>query len=227
MPHRFVATRIAFVIIRTPRSMMKIRSILLAAVVFCLAAPVLPAESDDPSETFLKAYMTAQQGEKLEHDNQFKAALAKYRFAGSLIEQLRKAHPDWQPAIVEYRGRKVSESILRVLDKAGTQENVAASAELADETAARAAAPQSSAPPVQVAKEKTIAPPPPVQVSKEKAPAASPPVVAKPAPSSTPNEIAIEQATRKLRDRVDQLEAELEKSRTQMTAAENEKQSLK
>src|ERR1700737_4820948 len=83
----------------------------------------LRSQSDDPSEIFLKAYMTAQQGEKLEHENQFKAALAKYRFAGSLIEELRKSHPDWQPAIVEYRGRKLSESILRGRAKASTQKN--------------------------------------------------------------------------------------------------------
>src|SRR5213082_1854133 len=75
MPHRLVATHIPFVIIRTPRSMKRIGPILLAAVVFCLASPLLTAESDDPSETFLKAFMTAQQGEKLEHENQFKAAL--------------------------------------------------------------------------------------------------------------------------------------------------------
>ena len=205
MPHRFVATRIAFVIIRTARSMMKISSILLATVVFCLAAPVLTAESDDPSETFLKAYMTAQQGEKLEHENQFKAALAKYRFAGSLIEQLRKAHSDWQPAIVEYRGRKVSESILRVQDKASTQESVNAPAPPSENAAVL--------PPE----------PAPTQVAKEPV---TPLPAAKPAPASTPNEVAIEQATRKLRDRVDQLEAELQKSRTQMSAAENEKQSL-
>ena len=205
MPHRLVATHIPFVIIRTPRSMKKIGPILLAAVVFCLASPLLTAESDDPSETFLKAYMTAQQGEKLEHENQFKAALAKYRFAGSLIEQLRKAHPDWQPAIVEYRGRKVSESILRVQDKASTQESVNAPAPPAENAAAVPPEPA----PTQVAKE-PVAPLP----------------AAKPAPASTPNEVAIEQATRKLRDRVDQLEAELEKSRTQMSAAENEKGSL-
>jgi len=205
MPHRLVATHIPFVIIRTPRSMKKIGSILLAAVVFCLASPLLTAESDDPSETFLKAYMTAQQGEKLEHENQFKAALAKYRFAGSLIEQLGKAHPDWQPAIVEYRGRKVSESILRVQDKASTQESVNAPAPPAENAAAVPPEPA----PTQVAKE-PVAPLP----------------AAKPAPASTPNEVAIEQATRKLRDRVDQLEAELQKSRTQMSAAENEKQSL-
>jgi len=70
--------------------------------------------------------MTSQQGEKLEHDNQFKAALAKYRFAGSLIEELRKTHGDWQSAIVEYRGRKISESILRVRGKVSTQNDLAA-----------------------------------------------------------------------------------------------------
>src|SRR5438132_12538199 len=205
MPHRLVATHIPFVIIRTPRSMKKIGSILLAAVVFCLASPLLTAESDDPSETFLKAYMTAQQGEKLEHENQFKAALAKYRFAGSLIEQLRKAHSDWQPAHLEYRGRQVSESILRVQDKASTQESINAPAPPAENAAAVPPEPA----PTQVAKE-PVAPLP----------------AAKPAPASTPNEVVIEQATRKLRDRVDQLEAELQKSRTQMSAAENEKQSL-
>ena len=205
MPHRFVATRTRFVIIRTPRSMKKIGSILLAILVFCLAAPALTAQSDDPSETFLKAYMTSQQGEKLEHENQFKAALAKYRFAGSLLEQLRKGHPDWQPAIVEYRGRKVSESILRVQDRASTQESVTAPAPTVENAAA--------APPE----------PPPAKIAKQPA---APPPAPKPAPSSTPNEVAIEQATRKLRDRVDQLEAELQKSRTQMSAAENEKQSL-
>jgi Flp pilus assembly protein TadD/uncharacterized coiled-coil DUF342 family protein len=201
--------------------MEKIGFFLLLVFTFFLAAPASRAQSDDPSEAFLKAYMTAQQGEKLEHENQFKAALSKYRFAGSLLEQLRKAHPDWQPAIVEYRGRKVSEAILRVQDKAGTQENVAASAETSEAPVAA----QPTAPPVQVIKEKAPASPL-VQATKEKTTIAPPSTPAKPAPTSTPNEIAIEQATRKLRDRVDQLEAELQKSHSQMTAAENEKQSL-
>src|SRR5437588_957083 len=206
MPHRIIATHTPFVIIRALPSMKKLGLPLFVAFVLCLAAPALPAQSDDPSETFLKAYMTSQQGEKLEHENQFKAALAKYRFAGALIEQLRKAHPDWQPAIVEYRGRKVRESILRVRDKAGTQESVAAPEQTAENVAA---APQNL---------------PSAQVVKEAA--APPPAAPKPTPASPPNEVAIEQATRKLRDRVDQLEAELQKSHTQMSAAENEKQSL-
>jgi Flp pilus assembly protein TadD/uncharacterized coiled-coil DUF342 family protein len=200
MPHRFVATHTCFVIIRTPRAMNKIGAILLATLLLAWPSAQLPAQSDDPSDAFLKAYMTAQQAEKLEHESQFGAALAKYRFAGTMLDQLRKAHPDWQPAIVEYRARKVSESILRVQDKGATQEGVANMPEPA----------QSVAPEKSVG----VAPPPPVVSVKQQAPA------------PVQNDAAIEQATRKLRERVDQLEAELQKSHTQMTAVETEKQSL-
>jgi len=103
--------------------MKRLGSILLIGFFF-LALSVFGAQHDDPSEIFLKAYMTAQQGEKFEHENQFKTALAKYRSAGSLIEELRKSHADWQPAIVEYRGRKISECILRIQDKMSTQNDL-------------------------------------------------------------------------------------------------------
>src|SRR5437868_8741262 len=111
------------IILRLGCRMTKLGSILVAA---SLLAPIARAQSNDPSETFLKAYMTAQQGEKLERDNQFGPALAKYRFAGSLLEELKRIHANWQPAIVEYRSRKVSESILRVQEKSGTQQDLAA-----------------------------------------------------------------------------------------------------
>jgi hypothetical protein len=242
MPHRFVATRTRFVIIRAAlRSTMKIGSILLVMLALSVAASSMPGQSDDPSETFLKAYMTAQQGEKLEHENQFKAALAKYRFAGSLIEQVRKNSPDWQPSIVEYRGRKISEGILRVQDKSGTQEGVTAPVEnpapVAVMPAKNSPAPfqvsrekERAAPappqPVQLAKEKpTLAPSPPVQVAKEKV-SPAPAAIAKPSPASTPNEVAIQQATKKLEDKIEQLEADLVKSRTKMSEAEAQKQSL-
>src|ERR1700676_4377177 len=62
--------------------MKKIGLIILAGFFVSIYPARLLAQSEDPSEVFLKAYMTAQQGEKLEHESQFKAALAKYRFAG-------------------------------------------------------------------------------------------------------------------------------------------------
>src|SRR6476469_1059252 len=86
------------------------------------------AQQDDPSEIFLKAYLSAQQGEKLERQDRFKTALAKYRFAGSLIEELRKSHGQWQPAVVEYRGRKISEAILRLQERLKRKTQLNASA---------------------------------------------------------------------------------------------------
>src|SRR6516225_10568744 len=99
---------------------------LLALFFFLKATSVVSGQQDDPSEIFLKAYLSAQQGEKLEHENQFKTALAKYRFAGSLIAELRRSHADWQPAIVEYRGRKISEGILRIQERMTRQSALSA-----------------------------------------------------------------------------------------------------
>ena len=113
-------------IIRVLDRMKKIGLILFAGFCLALATTRLAAQSDDPSEVFLKAYMTSQQGEKLEHDNQLQAALAKFRFAGSLLEELRKTHADWQPAIVDYRSRKIGENIVRVQGKLSTQKDFAA-----------------------------------------------------------------------------------------------------
>ena len=64
--------------LRLLQSMKKIGLILLAGFCLSFAPARLAAQSDDPSEVFLKAYMTSQQGEKLEHDNQLQAALAKF-----------------------------------------------------------------------------------------------------------------------------------------------------
>src|ERR1700736_1992293 len=176
-----------------PRRRMKKIGLILLAGFLLLPAPVrLCAQSDDPSEIFLKAYMTSQEGEKLEHDNQFKAALAKYRFAGSLIEELHKTHANWQPAIVEYRGRKITEGILRVQDKVSTQNDLAAGA--------------------------TPLPgnPPPLPQNSSSARASVEIVSPRgEAAVQVSNDTAIREATQKLREKVDQLQAEVQKSRDQ------------
>ena len=71
----------------------------------------------DPSEVFLKAFTSVQQGEKLEEDGNLRPALAKYRFAASLLEQLNQTNPNWQPLIVRYRVRKTTENIRKLEDK--------------------------------------------------------------------------------------------------------------
>src|SRR5256886_6203967 len=107
---------------------MKRASVASLILCFSLGVTTLVGQQNDPSEIFLKAYLSAQQGEKLEHEDRFKTALAKYRFAGSLIAQLRRSHADWQPAIVEYRGRKISEGILRIQERITRQNQLSASA---------------------------------------------------------------------------------------------------
>src|SRR5881398_215952 len=151
---------------------------------------LLVGQQDDPSEIFLKAYLSAQQGEKLERENQFKTALAKYRFAGSLIAELRKSHADWQPAIVEYRGRKISEGILRIQERITRQNQLSASANPLPEIAP--APPESegwSEPGPEV-----------VAVQPDEA-------------SSEASRDASKEATKKLRGKVDQLQAALDKAR--------------
>jgi Flp pilus assembly protein TadD len=204
--------------------MKKIGLILLAGFCLSLAPARLPAQSDDPSEVFLKAYMTSQQGEKLEHDNQLQAALAKFRFAGSLLEELKKTHGDWQRAIVDYRSRKIGENIIRVQGKLGTQKDLAATS---NPPAASNPPPTASNPPVLPKKPgppepNVVVTTTPPTVAQKQAP---PPSVAEPSASAA-SDAVIKEATKKLQDKVDQLQAELEKSRTQYDAVAKEKETL-
>jgi DNA repair exonuclease SbcCD ATPase subunit len=178
---------------------------LLLLPVFAFVAQPLSsfAQENDPSEVFLKAYMTAQQGEKLERENQLKPALSKFRFAGSMIEELKKTNGDWQPAIVEYRGRKIGEAILRVQSKIATQKDLAETAEpIAAETEVPA---QPSGAPSE----------PSVEIG------------AQPRPSPAVDvQAAIQDATKGLRARVDALQAELKKSQKEISTAQKEKSEI-
>jgi tetratricopeptide (TPR) repeat protein len=197
--------------------MKRIGLILLAGFSIFLVPDLARAQSDDPSEVFLKAYMTAQQGEKLEHENQFKDALAKFRFAGSLLEELRKAHSDWQPAIVEYRSRKIGESILRVEAKVSTQKDFTiTSAPAATPTPPESAPGNVSSPPLP---QQSAGP---AEPSVELVPLRSSPARGTP----SPGDAAIKEATRKLREKIDALQADLQKSRKELSAAQKDKDSV-
>lgn len=179
----------------------RVGSAFLAALFFLLLIIPLSAQQDDPSDIFLKAYLSAQQGEKLEHENRFKTALAKFRFAGSLIEELRRSHSDWQPAIVEYRGRKIGEGILRVQERISKHNELNA-----------AARPLPEVVPSLPENEAWSEPGPEVV-----APQGLDTI------SQGPSDGAIEEATRKLRRKADQLQAALEKARSDLETAQKEK----
>ena len=75
----------------------------------------------DPSEVFLKAYTSVQQAERFEQEGKRAPAVAKYRFAASLLEQLSQTNPNWQPLIVRYRLRNTTETIRRLEEKGTLQ----------------------------------------------------------------------------------------------------------
>jgi predicted nuclease with TOPRIM domain len=182
----------------------RLGSALLASLFFLLLTFPLAAQENDPSEIFLKAYLSAQQGEKLEHENRFKTALAKFRFAGSLIEELRKSHPDWQPAIVEYRGRKIGEGILRVQERISRHNELNAAATSLPEVVPS------------LPENETWSEPGPEVVAPQGFETGS----------QGSSDAAIEEATRKLRRKVDQLQAALEKSRSDLETARKEKEAV-
>ena len=211
-----VATRLHLRIVRLLENMKKIGLILCAGFCLFIAPARLTAQSDDPSEVFLKAYMTSQQGEKLEQNNQLQAALAKFRFAGSLLEELRKSHADWQPAIVDYRSRKIGENILRVQNRLSTQR-------IWPRLRSRRRPP----PPLRRSSRKMRDRPSPVSIWAERKPerrefrcrGANHARRSRTMPRSR-------KRRKKLREKVDQLQAELQKSRSQYTTVEKEKESL-
>jgi DNA repair exonuclease SbcCD ATPase subunit/Tfp pilus assembly protein PilF len=72
------------------------------------------AGAADPSNQFLNAYQSFQQGEKLERQGSNEEALKKYQFAVSLLQEISKNDPSWQKPVVEYRLRKTIESVDRL-----------------------------------------------------------------------------------------------------------------
>ena len=80
-------------------------------------------DTSDPSGLYVRAYTAALQGEALETDGKLRPALAKYRFAASLLDQLSQSNPNWQPLIVGYRQRKTIESIRKLEEKGVVLQN--------------------------------------------------------------------------------------------------------
>ncbi len=86
---------------------------LLASLGLFLSAPLLRA-GDDPGGLFLQAYQEYQVASKFETNGKLDDALRKYRFCASLLEQIQKEDPNFNPPVIEYRLKKSREGIARV-----------------------------------------------------------------------------------------------------------------
>lgn len=81
---------------------------------FALAPLLGRAASEDPGGLFLQAYMAYRNAQRLEADGRSAEAIQKFRFCASVLEQLQKSNPDYEPVVVDYRLRKSREAIARV-----------------------------------------------------------------------------------------------------------------
>ncbi len=172
------------------------RSTLLSLVFFlsCILSS-FAADSVDPSDLFLNAYLAVQAGEKYEGDGNYKLALGKYRYAEGLLDRLTKEFAEWQPLIVDYRKKKTDESIAKLQQKVGLEGPGAVSPS--------SALPESNEPPLPERDN------PSAEVSVPT--------------SSNPNDV-VDDATRKIRDRIKHLEQDLESEHERADTLERQKQ---
>ena len=93
---------------------MRLLSVFFLALSLVLGfTPARAAAANDPGDLFVNAYMSVQQGEKLEQSGNLKGALTKLRYAATVLDQIAAASPTWQPQIVSYRKSRTAEAIVR------------------------------------------------------------------------------------------------------------------
>jgi Flp pilus assembly protein TadD/uncharacterized coiled-coil DUF342 family protein len=162
-------------------------------------------ESGDTSDLFLNAYMANEAGEKLEAAGNAQGAIAKYRYAATLLDQISRADPNWNPIVVDYRKKRVSGNIERLEKQVGSQ------------TAPEETAPsQNTAPPENELpqKEESSPFPPPSEIPPQPPTSSQSPA---PLPNGVPQDV---------RDQIQELQSDLRDSRDQLRNVEGQKAAL-
>lgn len=92
-----------------------VKALLLCLLAALVVSSVAAAEhGDDPGDTLLEAHLLRQKGEKLESSNSPVEALQSYREEDKLLKLVQQKHPNWHPAIVASRVRRVAGAIARL-----------------------------------------------------------------------------------------------------------------
>jgi len=173
-------------------------------ILFLLVAGSLAVIAADPSEQFLSAYQSYQQGEKLERSGSTSDALKKFHFAESLLLSISKNDPTWQKPVIEYRLKKTREGIARLQggsSEGGGSDSVATPPSETAETPTEVQPASSGGPSI------SITPP-----------TGAPSEAASGSRSST--------EVRRLRRQIEELKAELKQERSAMAAAKNRSSDL-
>jgi len=76
--------------------------------------PALGKAQPTASDTYLQGYLTMIEGDKKRKSQDFVGAYYKYRDARDTFDAVHAADPGWQPEIIDYRRRKIRESMEEV-----------------------------------------------------------------------------------------------------------------
>jgi len=168
---------------------------LAALTVFSMAFRVGAAAS--PQDDYLQIYVMINEGDKLSQGGQNSQAREKYETALTRLEKLKNENPEWEPTIVKYRIKYLSDKLANL------------------KTAKESATPPPAAP---VATPAPTAPAPLSEKSEPPAPAPTP-VPAKIEAPAAPAPVPLSDDPSTLRQRIIQLTGDLESARTELKQA--------
>jgi hypothetical protein len=77
-------------------------------------APASVTWQHDPSELFVRVYMDFKKAEELASKNSVDDAIQAYKATLEQLTVIRERYPLWNPAIVEFRQKKVAEALKRL-----------------------------------------------------------------------------------------------------------------
>ncbi|HEV7402606.1 MAG TPA: tetratricopeptide repeat protein [Chthoniobacteraceae bacterium] len=101
---------------------MRLKAILLLLLgVLSILTPELRAQApaSDSADRFLTAYQLYQKGEALESGKDFAGALRTLKDALQILNEIAAKDPTWNPTILEFRRKRIVESIARLEAKVG------------------------------------------------------------------------------------------------------------
>jgi hypothetical protein len=70
----------------------------------------------DPAGVYLGGYLAVQEGEKLVESGDIAAARRKYELAAKVFGMIHERSPDFEPAMVDFRRRKIAEVLTQLAE---------------------------------------------------------------------------------------------------------------
>ncbi|HET6406857.1 MAG TPA: hypothetical protein VFG14_03170, partial [Chthoniobacteraceae bacterium] len=197
---------------------LKILPSILCASIALAIAPLQAQVSNDPSDSFVTAYSAFSRAERIAESGNSQAALTAYREVARILDQISARWPGWNPAIVEFRKKRTSEAIQKLQAKGGGG-RATAPAPMAGDAATGAGQGGNSIVEPELPGETSLIP----DIVE---PEPSLPVAPRGAESMQPGpSISVDPIT-EIRNRMDQLQRDLESSRSELEKVRRERDDI-